>query len=288
MPDFGWLFDCIGQPDTCALFYPDTDEDEARATRFFNNCLPDALGFLKKIAFQLRQVCGGDRDDQMRTLERALSKELICARKKEGDLDRLEGDLHQVTKAFDRFAAGLALIKTLQNTVAINASNLCELLGRFNIPNEGLPAAWRAIAVRAVEQLAADDRYYEIAAREAEITLRILEVRAQMERDRTERKANELAQQRNQRLALLAVLVAAVGTALTLASDDTVKALIRWVDGRDVSAPPSFWELLLAKLAMLIPIIALIFCCWFGCLWLLKQWKRRAPIRGPSCHRPGW
>jgi hypothetical protein len=278
LPNFGWLFDRRDPSDACALFY----EDEARAAGFFNDCFPEALIYLKKIAFVFKMQYQGTLEGRIRELEDRLSRALSAARREEGTkAENLEQRLREVCKEYDDFAGAMALSQTLHNTMRINAANLREVLGRYNVPDEGLPGAWRALAARAVEQLAADDRYYAATGQEAEITLRVLQTRALLERADIEREENRLAQQSNVRLTILALLVSAASLSLTLASDDTVKALIDWADGRGPGAAYQFGELILWKLALIVPTVALVFGGWYGGLWLWR--KARAGLgRSPN------
>jgi hypothetical protein len=118
------------------------------------------------------------------------------------------------------------------------------------LPREGPPAAWLAVVEHAVEQLAADDRYYEARTREAEVTLRVLEARAELEREEQERRENDLTEKRNYALNVLIMVLAYATVILTFVSDDTVKALIRRWKTDEKQVEFRLGELLVGKLVM--------------------------------------
>jgi hypothetical protein len=265
-----WLCDRLGLPDTVALFYADDDDAEARASEYFNDVIPTAAIYLKKIAYLYGKGYQSIGREQLRSLEDHLAKALAQARRAEPDPDKkanaeqAEEQLRHVAQTYGDFAAALALFKELQNTVAVNAANLKELLDKYGLPHEGPPAAWRAVVDRAAEQLAADDRYFEARTREAEITLRVLEARAELEREEQERRENDLAEKRNYRLNWLILAVGYATVILTFVSDDTVKALIRWWNGVERGGEFQLAELLIGKLTM-----GLLIAVGLSFLWLV-------------------
>ena len=130
-----------------------------------------------------------------------------------------------VADAYGTFAVGLARFKALQNTVGISAANLNELLNEHGL-TVGPTAAWRTTARLAVEQLAADDRYHEARTREAEVTLRVLEAQAAVERTKVEAEENRLNERRNRLLTCLSLLVAAAAIVLAITTDDLVMGFL--------------------------------------------------------------
>jgi hypothetical protein len=274
-----WLCDRLGLPDTVALFCADNDAAEARASDYFNDVLPTAANYLKKVAYFYDKGYKSVSRRLLRRLEGHLAKALARARWDESDAaetdtaEKLEEHLRDIAQAYGNYAAALALFKEIQNTVAVNAGNLKELLDKHGMPREGPPAAWRAVVSRAVEQLAADDRYYEARTREAEITLRVLEARAELEREKQERRENYLAEKRNYGLNLLILAIGYATVILTFVSDDTVKALIRWWNGSEKEGEFQLGALLVGKLTM-----GLLLAAGLSLLWL--AFGRGLPLIG--------
>jgi hypothetical protein len=265
-----WLCDRLGLPDTVALFCADKDEAEARASDYFNDVLLTAAIYLKKIAYQYGKGYESGGHALLRCLEARLAKALADARRAQSEPDnkanaeQLEKQLRDVAHTYGDFAAALALFKDIQNTVAVNAANLKELLEKHALPREGPLAAWRAVVARAMEQLAADERYYEARTREAEVTLRVLEARAELAREEQERRENDLAEKRNRGLNWLILAIGYATLVLTFVSDDTVKALIRWWNGGVKEGEFRLGELLVGKFAMGLLMAVGLALIWLG------------------------
>jgi hypothetical protein len=193
---------------------------EERATDYFNELLPNVGIYRKKIELCYRRHYRTNLHGRIRKQETELRSVLAGARAASDQYEHLEAQLRNVAKAYDDYAAMLAVFKDLQNTLAINAANLTELLDRFSLPQDGLPNIWRAKGRRAIDQLNADERYFEARTREAELTLRVLEARVEIERVKQEDRENKLSEKRNLTLTYLMLWIGFLSLVLTLASDE--------------------------------------------------------------------
>jgi len=116
----------------------------------------------------------------------------------------------------------------VQQIVAINLANLQQIFTRYNLPRQGVLAAWLTAAERDMGQLEADSGFYTARTRQAQIALTTLQVRAEIWRAQIEKEENRLAERRN----LILGLVSAVGVILALGEvidNNATEAFLRWL-----------------------------------------------------------
>jgi hypothetical protein len=142
-----------------------------------------------------------------------------------GDVEELDGRLRELAAAYNDFAADLAAFQRLAQAVRVNLLNLRQAFNEHSLPREGPLAVRLTAAERAMEQLEADDGFYQARVHQAEMALAALQVQADIERNRIEQEETRQAERRNRLLGFIG-MVLALGQIMT---DDVVLAFMRWL-----------------------------------------------------------
>lgn len=270
LPGGLWLFDRPGLPDRLALFYADTDEAERLAAAFFNNILPPLALLLHKIARHYMQGYETAQRVALENKEHRLAAVLQQTRTPRQDLSALESQLHELAGAYNDFTGELATFERLQQTLRVNLINLREVFVEHNLPREGPLAARLAAAEKALQQLEADEGFYQAAVRRAQIALAALQAQADVERgqleeieNRQREEQNRLAERRNLILGLIGVALGALGLA-EVVNESVGELLLRWL-----SLPVSPLTVMTSRLALLLSFGAL--AGVFTWRWLLRR-----------------
>ncbi len=211
----GCLFDRPGLADHLALFYPDNDAMEAQAGVFLNESLPLLALAAHKVAHQYDRMYEGQLRARLNGHEQALAQVLLRAQAPGADTAALDRQLDAIAGAYGQFAADLGQFERIQQTVRVNAANLNELLTDMELSG-GPPAAWRNAVSRAGAQLQAGEDYFRAIVQEAEVTLRTLQVRTDLERATLEIEDNRLTTEENRLAERRNLILAAIGVILAL------------------------------------------------------------------------
>ncbi len=281
----GWLCDRPGLRDTLALFYPDDPEAENAAGTYFNTIFPALLLYPYKVTHEYEREYEGNLRKRLEHQERILARVLAETRAPSNDLTRLEGQLKELAEAHGAFASDLASFQRLQQSVAVNAANLEEVFATHVLPRSGFLAARQARVTKDVRQMEADDRLYRAATTEADVSLRAIQVQAELERARVEREENDLTEKRNALLSFGSFIATILGTLIgvsNLVSDETGRALVNWWYGKPAEAVPSQFAVFIARLLLTVVIGASV-CVPVLVYWyrsLQKAGKRSGPAPG--------
>lgn len=211
----GRLFDRPGLADHLALFYPDSDAAEAQAGLFLNETLPLLALAAHKAAHQYDRMYEGQLRARLNRHEQALAQVLLRAQAPGADTAALDRQLLVIAGAYGQFAADLGQFERIQQTVRVNAANLNAALAELPA-SDGPLAVWRSVAQRAVDQLQADEDYFRAIIQEAEVTLRTLQVRTDLERAELEEEENRLTAEENRLAERRNLILAAIGLILAL------------------------------------------------------------------------
>lgn len=257
-----WLGDCIGVSENIVLAYKKSNETEA--VRLFAGPITDVYLFLQKIGYQMqrRYFSSVSLDTpairpELYLHETALRTALRADLTKKDNLRGLEAALIGITSEFGKFAKPWGEYCRLRETVRINCNNLRNLLERESASREGLFGAWLRVAENALDQLTADGAYYDVLIQETNIVMQGLEGQASLKRVNAEERIAVQNDQRNTRIAVLSVVIGLVAAVLSVGSDDTVRALIRWTYKRGNSEVPADGEFLVWKLSIVLIVTAL-------------------------------
>jgi hypothetical protein len=203
---YGWLFDHPQVSDVLALFYPD-EAAEKRAEIFFHFALPLLAMYAHKVAREYWDYERGLRPG-LDAAERALAQALTAAAQPQSDLLVLEGQLQGVASAYAVFSNDLSTFEGRRQSVAINVRNFGEALARHELPTAGPLAARQAALQRWLGRMEADEGYHQAVVRRAEMTLRGLQVQAEVKRAQAAEAEARAEQRTNLWLAAVGITLA--------------------------------------------------------------------------------
>lgn len=203
---YGWLFDHPQVSDCLALFYPD-EAAEKRAEAFFHFVLPLLAMYAHKVA---REYWDYERTlwPRLDAAERALAQALTATAQPQSDLLMLEEQLQKVASSYAAFSNDLSVFEGWRQSVAINVRNFGEALARHELPTAGPLAAYQAALQRWLGRMEADEGYYQAVVRRAEMTLRGLQVQAEVKRAQAAEAEARAESRTNLWLALVGVALA--------------------------------------------------------------------------------